>query len=72
MKVDVLVAEIGSTTTLVSAFNNLDTDPVLIAQGQYRTTIAEDDINIGLNEAINDLKQKNNLDTICDSLATTN
>lgn len=64
MKVDVLVAEIGSTTTVVNAFNNLDTDPVFIGQGQYRTTIAEDDVNIGLNEAINDLKRKLNIDEI--------
>lgn len=64
MKVDILVAEIGSTTTLISAFNNIENDVVLVGQGQYRTTIAEDDVNIGLNMALEDLKVKNNIDVI--------
>ncbi|MDF9867230.1 uncharacterized protein (TIGR01319 family) [Bacilli bacterium PM5-3] len=65
MNIDVLVAEIGSTTTVVNAFDNLDSDtPVFIGQGQYRTTIAEDDVNIGLNEAINDLKAKLGVDSL--------
>ena len=65
MKVDVLVAEIGSTTTVVSAFDKLDSDmPVFIGQGQYRTTIAEDDVNIGLNLAIEELKKSLNIDNI--------
>ena len=35
MKVDVLVAEIGSTTTVVNAFKDLDSEnPVFWAQGQ--------------------------------------
>lgn len=73
MKVDVLVAEIGSTTTVVSAFDKLDTDePVYIGQGQYRTTIAEDDVNIGMNAAIDELKKSLNVDTLeyDDMLAT--
>lgn len=57
MKVDVLVAEIGSTTTVVNAFNNLAAQPVLIGQGQHRTTVDLDDVTIGLNEALNDLKR---------------
>ena len=31
MKVDILVAEIGSTTTLISAFNNVEEDIILVA-----------------------------------------
>ncbi|MDR1781554.1 MAG: glutamate mutase L [Bacilli bacterium] len=61
MKVDVLVAEIGSTTTIVNAFNNLDTNPQLIAQGQYRTTVDLDDVNIGLDKAIENLKNNLNV-----------
>lgn len=64
MKVDILVAEIGSTTTLISAFNNVEEDIVLVGQGQYRTTIAEDDVNIGLNMALENLKQKHNIKEI--------
>ena len=41
MKIDVLVAEIGSTTTLVNAFNRVDTDqPVFFGQGQAPTSNA--------------------------------
>jgi uncharacterized protein (TIGR01319 family) len=61
LKVDVLVAEIGSTTTIVNAFNNLDTNPQLIAQGQYRTTVDLDDVNIGLDKAIENLKNNLNV-----------
>ena len=40
MKVDVLVAEIGSTTTVVNAFRNLDGDnPEFWAQGQAPTSV---------------------------------
>ena len=57
MKVDVLVAEIGSTTTVVNAFTDLHTDePVFLGQGQAPTTVLEGDVTIGLYGAINDLK----------------
>lgn len=58
MYVDVLVAEIGSTTTVVNAFKDLDTeDPVFIGQGQAPTSVAAGDVNIGLSEAIESLKK---------------
>lgn len=48
----VLVAEIGSTTTLVSAFAGLDGgSPSFVGQGQALTTVAQGDVNIGLSEA---------------------
>lgn len=57
MKVDVLVAEIGSTTTVVNAFVGLDTKtPHFIGQGQWHTTVLEGDVNIGLANAIKDLE----------------
>lgn len=57
MKVDVLVAEIGSTTTVVNAFVGLDTEnPHFIGQGQWSTTVLEGDVNIGLANAIKDLE----------------
>lgn len=59
MKVDVLVAEIGSTTTVVNAFINLDSDnPVFWAQGQAPTSVLDGDVRIGLQGAIDDLCKK--------------
>lgn len=56
MKVDVLVAEIGSTTTVVNAFNDIDTEnPVFWGQGQAPTSVLEGDVRIGLQGAVDDL-----------------
>lgn len=58
MKIDVLVAEIGSTTTVINAFNGIKTNsPVFIGQGQAPTTVLKGDVNIGLKAAIEDLKK---------------
>lgn len=54
MKVDLLVAEIGSTTTLISAFN-LKKEVVFLGRSYAQTTI--DDVMMGLNEAIANLKK---------------
>lgn len=73
MKVDVLVAEIGSTTTVVNAFTDIDTDnPVFWGQGQAPTSVMEGDVRIGLNGAIADLCAKKGIDTLeyDDMLAT--
>lgn len=62
MRVDVLVAEIGSTTTVVNAFNDIATpDPKFIGQGQAPTSVLDGDVRIGLKGAIDDLA--NNLGT---------
>ena len=55
MFADVLIAEIGSTTTLVSAFA-LGSAPHLLGQGQSATTVLEGDVRTGLNCAIDALK----------------
>ena len=58
MKIDVLVAEIGSTTTVVNAFDHLESDnPVFLGQGQAPTSVKEGDVNIGLQAAIEDMKK---------------
>lgn len=58
MTVDVLIAEIGSTTTVVNAFTDLKADqPRFIGQGQAPTTVVEGDVNIGLTQAIECLKE---------------
>jgi uncharacterized protein (TIGR01319 family) len=59
MYVDVLVAEIGSTTTLVNAFVDLaGPEPVFGAQGQAPTSVLDGDVRIGLEGAIADLCKK--------------
>lgn len=65
MKVDVLVAEIGSTTTVVNAFKDINTEnPVFWAQGQAPTSVIEGDVRIGLKGAIDDLCRKMNIDSL--------
>lgn len=73
MKVNVLVAEIGSTTTVVNAFNGIATEnPAFIGQGQAPTTVLEGDVTIGLKGAIESLKENLQADTLTwdDMLAT--
>ncbi len=57
MKINLLVAEIGSTTTVVNAFDDINKDPKFIGQGQGATSVLEGDVNIGLKNAIDDLKK---------------
>jgi len=62
MKINVLVAEIGSTTTVVNAFNGIGTScPAFAGQGQAPTSVLQGDVTVGLKGAIDDLK--NNLHT---------
>ena len=53
--VDALVAEIGSTTTVVSAFEGLvgypDSEPRLLAQGFAPTSVADGDVGMGVDAA---------------------
>lgn len=59
MKIDILVAEIGSTTTVVNAFTEIHGDnPSFIGQGQAPTSVLDGDVTIGLKGAIDDLKGK--------------
>jgi len=59
MKIDCLVAEIGSTTTVVNAFNGIHTSkPTFVGQGFAPTTVLLGDVNLGLSSAIDDLKTK--------------
>ncbi len=55
LKIDVLVAEIGSTTTVVNGFTGIGTDsPQFIGQGQAPTSVLDGDVTIGLKAAIDD------------------
>lgn len=58
MKIDALVAEIGSTTTIVNAFDKLDTDnPVFLGSGFAPTSIDQGDVTVGYNQAKANLMQ---------------
>ncbi|HBG38019.1 MAG TPA: DNA mismatch repair protein MutL, partial [Clostridiaceae bacterium] len=63
MKVDALVAEIGSTTTYINAFK-IKENPMFIGQGEAPTTVNEGDVVIGLNNAIDSLKNRLNVPSI--------
>ncbi|NBG88729.1 GlmL-related ornithine degradation protein [Isachenkonia alkalipeptolytica] len=65
MKINVLVAEIGSTTTVVNAFQDVDSPcPAFLGQGQHPTTVNEGDVTIGLEGAIDSLKNKLKVESI--------
>lgn len=73
MNINVLVAEIGSTTTVVNAFNGIGTpSPAFVGQGQAPTTVLEGDVTVGLKGAIDSLKENLHADEITwdDMLAT--
>ncbi|MDR2795804.1 MAG: glutamate mutase L [Spirochaetaceae bacterium] len=55
MHVDVLVAEIGSTTTLVNAFQDVSGAAVFWGQGQAPTSVLQGDVRVGLQGAIDAL-----------------
>ena len=57
MKADILVAEIGSTTTVVNAFN-INDKVEFLGSGQSPTTVYDGDVNIGLKNAVDDLCSK--------------
>lgn len=65
MFIDILVAEIGSTTTLVNAFSGVKAGaPRFLGQGQAPTSVLEGDVRIGLNGAIADLQKNLGVDSI--------
>lgn len=54
--VDILAAEIGSTTTMINAFN-LSPEPEHLGQGLARTTVEEGDVMLGVENALADLQE---------------
>lgn len=73
MKIDLLCAEIGSTTTVVNAFDDLDgNNPVFLGQGVAATTVQDGDVTIGLQRAKDDLQSRLKTDSLeaVDVLAT--
>lgn len=65
MKINVLVAEIGSTTTVVNAFNGIGGPcPKFLGQGQAPTTVLNGDVTVGLKGAVESLRENLKLDAV--------
>lgn len=65
MKINVLVAEIGSTTTVVNAFNGIGGPcPKFLGQGQSPTTVLNGDVTVGLKGAVENLRLNLKFDEI--------
>lgn len=65
MKINVLVAEIGSTTTVVNAFNDIGGPcPKFLGQGQAPTTVLNGDVTVGLKGAVENLRENLGADEI--------
>ena len=61
MLIDAFVYEIGSTTTIVNAFDHLDSqNPVFLGFGEAATSVTLGDVNIGIKLALASLKKKLN------------
>ena len=63
MEVDYIIAEIGSTTTVVTAFNIVKEPKIhvtLEAQGKSYTTVLAGDVTLGLKMAIADIESQIN------------
>lgn len=63
MNIDVLVAEIGSTTTIVNAFQIHKDDPQFLGRGVANTTVSTDVVE-GLSKAIENLKKNLDVDEL--------
>jgi len=64
MKIDVLVAEIGSTTTVVNAFDLAQGATRFLGQGLSATMMDPTDITVALHAAIDDLSSNLGIDSI--------
>ncbi len=64
MKLDILVAEIGSTTTVLNGFVSGDDRFRLVGQSESNTTVSEGDVTIGINRALLSIKKQLQADTL--------
>ena len=60
---EVVVADIGSTLTKLSAFRGLEARAQFLGQGFARTTVSEGDVGLGLAAARQDLEARCHVDT---------
>jgi uncharacterized protein (TIGR01319 family) len=61
MNIECLVGEIGSTTTLVHAFELSEGSLIWLAKGVSETSVDQGDVSIGLKSAIENLKKELNV-----------
>jgi uncharacterized protein (TIGR01319 family) len=57
MKIDLLVAEIGSTTTVITAYQLTEKSVEIIAQTESYTTIDKGDVTIGIEKALKNMEE---------------
>ena len=58
MKIDLLVAEIGSTTTVITAYQIKEKNVKIIAQTESYTTIDKGDVTLGIEKALKNMEEK--------------
>jgi uncharacterized protein (TIGR01319 family) len=58
MKIDLLVAEIGSTTTVITAYQIKEKNVKIIAQTESYTTIDKGDVTLGIGKALKNMEEK--------------
>lgn len=59
MRADILIAEIGSTTTVVNAVSGIDgSAPAFVGQGSAPTSVLAGDVRVGLKGAIADMERQ--------------
>jgi uncharacterized protein (TIGR01319 family) len=58
MKIDLLVAEIGSTTTVITAYQLKEKNVKIIAQTESYTTIDKGDVTLGIEKALKNMEEK--------------
>ncbi|MDK2907461.1 MAG: hypothetical protein PWQ66_1422 [Petrotoga sp.] len=58
MKIDLLVAEIGSTTTVITAYQLTEKSVKIIAQTESYTTIDKGDVTLGIEKALKNMEEK--------------
>src|SRR6056297_2135621 len=58
MKFELITAEIGSTTTIVTAFDGIGTKKIAkLAQAAHFTTVHEGDVTVGIYKCLDDIKK---------------
>jgi len=70
MKIDLLFAEIGSTTTVLTAFH-FGFKPKVVAQAEHWTTVNEGDVTIGIERALKKIKEQLGEDISWEKFAAT-
>lgn len=58
MQVDYVIAEVGSTTTVATAFIINSNEARIVAQGKSYTTVLDGDVTIGLRKSIEDIESQ--------------